>query len=191
MDYLNRQAAPFADDIWKLIDEAAISAARDVLTGRRFLEVEGPYGVGLTSVEVGNDDYCRQPGPDEAGAVLGRAISIPMLRKGFQLSIRRIAAYREMDQPLNLTPVQTAAEAVAAREEEFIYTGQKNFGLPGLLTAEGRNEHTGGDWSNIDQALEDVLAAVNTLDAKGFRGPYALALSPTIHIKRIANRVKL
>jgi uncharacterized linocin/CFP29 family protein len=181
MDYLNRQAAPFADDIWKLIDEAAISAARDVLTGRRFLEVEGPYGVGLTSVEVGNDDYCRQPGPDEAGAVLGRAISIPMLRKGFQLSIRRIAAYREMGQPLNLTPVQTAAEAVAAREEEFIYTGQKNFGLPGLLTAEGRNEHTGGDWSNIDQALEDVLAAVNTLDAKGFRGPYALALSPTLY----------
>lgn len=181
MDYLNRQAAPFDGDLWKLIDEAAVSAARDVLTGRRFLEVEGPYGVGLTSVEVGNDDYCRQPGPEEAGAVLGRAVSVPMLRKGFQLSIRRIAAYREMRQPLNLTPVQTVAEAVAAREEEFIYTGQKNFGLPGLLTAEGRNQHTGGDWTNIDQALEDVLAAVNALDAKGFRGPYALALSPPLY----------
>jgi len=181
MDYLNRQAAPFDGDIWKLIDEAAVNAARDVLTGRRFLEVEGPYGVGLTSVEVGNDDYCRQPGPDEAGAVMGRAISVPMLRKSFQLSIRRIAAYREMGQPLNLTPVQTAAEAVAAREEEFIYTGQKNLGLPGLLTTEGRNQHTGGDWTNIDQALEDVLAAVNALDAKGFRGPYALALSPALY----------
>jgi uncharacterized linocin/CFP29 family protein len=181
MDYLNRQAAPFDGDLWKLIDEAAVSAVREVLTGRRFLEVEGPYGAGLTSVEVGNDDYCRQPGPEEAGAVLGRAISVPMLRKGFQLSIRRIAAYREMGQPLNLTPVQTAAEAVAAREEEFIYSGQKNFGLPGLFTAEGRSQHEGGDWTHIDQALEDVLAAVNTLDAKGFRGPYALALSPTLY----------
>ena len=181
MDYLNRQTAPFDGDIWKLIDEAAVSAARDVLTGRRFLDVEGPYGVGLTSVEVGNDDYCRQPGPEEAGAVMGRAISVPMLRKGFQLSIRRLAAYREMGQPLNLAPVQAAAEAVAAREEEFIYTGQKNFGLPGLLTAEGRNQQAGSDWTNIDQALEDVLAAVNALDAKGFRGPYALALSPTLY----------
>lgn len=181
MEYLNRSAAPFGEDVWKRIDEAAVSAARDVLTGRRFLEVEGPYGVGLTSVEVGNDDYCRQPGPEEAGAVMGRALSVPMLRKGFQLSIRRIAAYREMGQPLNLAPVQTAAEAVAAREEEFIYTGQKNLGLPGLLTAEGRNQHARGDWSNIDQALEDVLAAVNALDAKGFRGPYALALSPTLY----------
>jgi uncharacterized linocin/CFP29 family protein len=181
MDYLNRSAAPFSDDIWKRIDDAAISAARDMLTGRRFLEVEGPTGVGLTSVEVGNDDFCRQPGPEEAGAVMGRAISVPMLRKSFDLSIRRIAAHQEMGQPLNLAPVQTAAEAVAAREEEFIYTGQQNFGLPGLLTAEGRNQHAGGDWSKIEQALEDVLAAVNILDTRGFRGPYALALSPTLY----------
>lgn len=181
MDYLNRQAAPFDGALWKLIDEAAVRAVREVLTGRHFLEVEGPYGVGLTSVEVGNDDYCRQPGPEEAGAVMSRAISVPMLRKSFQLSIRRLAAYREMVQPLNLVPVQTAAEAVAAREEEFIYSGQKNFGLQGLLTAEGRNQHAGGDWAHIDQALEDVLAAVNALDNKGFRGPYALALSPMLY----------
>lgn len=181
MDYLNRQAAPFDGDLWKRIDEAAVHAARDVLTGRRFLEIEGPYGVGLTSVEVGNDEYCRQPGPEEAGVVMGRAISVPMLRKSFQLSIRRLAAYREMGQPLNLTPVQTAAEAVAAREEELIYYGQEKFRQQGLLTAEGRNHHDGGNWTNIDQALEDVLAAVNALDAKGFRGPYALALSPPLY----------
>jgi uncharacterized linocin/CFP29 family protein len=181
MDYLNRSAAPFDRNIWKQIDNAAMSAARDMLTGRRFLEVEGPAGVGLTSVEVGNDDFCRQPGPEEAGAVLGRAISVPMLRKNFELSIRRVAAHQEMGQPLNLSPVQTAAEAVAAREEEFIYTGQKNFGLPGLLTAEGVNRHEGGDWTNIQQALEDVLTAVNILDAKGFRGPYALALPPALY----------
>jgi uncharacterized linocin/CFP29 family protein len=120
MDYLNRLMAPFGDEIWKRIDEAAVNAARDLLTGRRFLEVDGPYGVGLTSVEVGNDDFCRQPGPEEAGAVMGRAISVPMLRKELRLSIRRVAAYREMGQPLNLNPVEDAAEAVARREEEFI-----------------------------------------------------------------------
>jgi uncharacterized linocin/CFP29 family protein len=181
MDYTNRQAAPFDSEIWDLIDQAAVKMARDVLTGRRFLEVQGPFGVGLTSVEVGQDGYCRQPKPDEAGAVLGRAISVPMLRKGFELSIRRIAACREMGQPLNLLPAENAAEAVAKREEEFIYHGQKDFGLSGLLNADGRNQHTIGDWSNIDQALNDVLAAVNALDAKGYRGPYALALSPVLY----------
>ena len=94
MDYLNRRMAPFGEEIWKRIDEAAVNAARDLLTGRRFLEVDGPYGVGLTSVEVGHDDFCRQPSPEEAGAVMGRAISVPMLRKELRLSIRRIAAYQ-------------------------------------------------------------------------------------------------
>ncbi|HEY1389804.1 MAG TPA: family 1 encapsulin nanocompartment shell protein [Ktedonobacterales bacterium] len=181
MDYLNRHMVPFDDEIWRCIDEAAVKAARDLLTGRRFLEVDGPYGVGLTSVEVGHDDFCRQPGPEEAGAVMGRAISVPMLRKDLRLSIRRIAAYREMGQPLNLNPVEDAAEAVARREEEFIYYGQPDFRLQGLLTAEGRAHHNGGDWGNIDQALEDVLAAVNALDARNFRGPYALALAPALY----------
>jgi uncharacterized linocin/CFP29 family protein len=181
MDYLNRQLAPFGGEIWTRIDAAAVKAARDVLTGRRFLEVDGPYGVGLTAVEVGNDDYCRQPSPEEAGAVMGRAISIPMLRKDLRLSIRRVAGYGDMGQPLNLTPVEEAAEAVARREEEFVYYGQADLRLQGLLTAEGRAHHAGGDWANIDQALDDVLAAVNALDAHGFRGPYALALSPTLY----------
>jgi uncharacterized linocin/CFP29 family protein len=181
MAYLNRQMAPFGEDIWGRIDDAAVKAARDVLTGRRFLEVDGPYGVGLTSVEVGHDDYSRQPSPEEAGAVMGRAISVPMLRKDLRLSIRRVAGHQNMGQPLNLTPVEDAAEAVARREEEFIYDGQADFRLQGLLTAEGRAHHEGGDWANIDQALEDVLAAVNALDAGGFRGPYALALSPTLY----------
>lgn len=181
MDYLNRSQAPFGTDLWRRIDEAAIDAARDALTGRRFLEVDGPYGVGLTSIEIGNDDYCRDPGPDEAGAVMSRAISVPMLRKGFRLSVRRIASSTDQGQPLNLDPVEDAAEAVAAREEEMIYYGNPDFGLEGLLSARGRHEIEGGDWANIDQALQDVLAAVNRLDESGLRGPYALALSPRLY----------
>lgn len=181
MDYLNRKAAAFDPGLWDEIDAAASEAARDLLTGRRFLEVEGPFGVGLTAVEVGEDGYCREPKPGEAGAVVSRAISVPMLKKDFAISIRRLEATRTMGQPLNLTAAQDAAEAVARREEEFIYYGNKDFGLDGLLTSEGRSRHHGGDWKDTQQALEDVLAAVNLLDAKGFRGPYALALSPALY----------
>lgn len=181
MDYLNRSQAPFETSVWNAIDDAAVEAASDLLTGRRFLEIEGPYGAGLTSVEVGNDDYCRQPAEGEAGAVLGRAISVPMLRRGFKLSIRRVAAHLENGQPLNDAPVQDAAEAVAAREEEFIYYGQPDFQLPGLMTAEKRSQQPGGDWTQVDQALNDVLAGVTRLDEAGFRGPYALALEPALY----------
>jgi uncharacterized linocin/CFP29 family protein len=181
MDYLNRGQASFAPEVWKEIDEAAVSAAAERLTGRRFLDVEGPFGVGLTSIEVGNDTYCRQPKPDEAGAIMGRAIPVPMLRRSFRLSIRRLAAHLESGQPLDLAPVQDAAEAVADREEEFVYRGQPDFGVFGLQTVEGRQQLEGGDWSAIDRALQDVLAAVTKLDDSGFRGPYALALAPALY----------
>jgi uncharacterized linocin/CFP29 family protein len=181
MDYLNRGLAPFPAAVWEAIDAAAVGAARDRLTGRRFLDIEGPFGTGLTTIEVGNDDYCRQPGPDEAGAILGRALPVPMLRKSFQLSIRRVAAHVENGQPLDLAPVRDAADAVADREEDFIYNGQPDFDLAGLLTVEGRQHVAGTDWSNPEGALRDVLAAATALDDGGFRGPYALVLAPGLY----------
>jgi uncharacterized linocin/CFP29 family protein len=53
--------------------------------------------------------------------------------------------------------------------------------LPGLLTQAGRQQIEGGDWSAVDRALADVLAAVTQLDEKGYRGPYALALAPPLY----------
>jgi len=181
MDHLNRTQAPFGENVWNLIDAAAVKAARERLTARCFLDIEGPYGPGLTTLEVGNDGYCRQPEPGEAGAVIGRAISVPMLRKSFHLSIRRVSAHLEHGLPLNLAPVEEAAEAIAAREEELVYGGQADFGLSGLLTAQGRERSETGDWSELDQVINDVLAAVTKLDNRGFRGPYALILAPALY----------
>jgi uncharacterized linocin/CFP29 family protein len=174
-------AQTFSPDIIKKIEEAAVSAARDILSGRRIIDVEGPYGLGLTTVEVGNDDLCRQPGPDEASAVLSRALSLPMIYRRFSVSKRRISAFEEMGQPLNLRPAEDAAQAVAMREEEFVYTGQPDFHLQGLLNTDGRNTLQGGDWSSVDQVLDNVIAAVNILDGKGYRGPYGLALAPALY----------
>jgi len=178
MDTFNRTQAPFGDALWDEIDEAAADAAAAMLTARRFLEVEGPFGPGLTAIEIGNDGYCRQPEAEEAGQIVGRAVSVPMIRKGFRLSLRRIAAHLDSRQPLDTSPVEDAAEAVAAREEELIYYGQPDFGIPGLLSAHGRAQVEGGDWSDIDRVLDDVLAAVTLLDGEGNRGPYAMVLEP-------------
>jgi uncharacterized linocin/CFP29 family protein len=181
MSYLNRKEAPLPDAVWKAIEEAAIKAARDRLTGRRFLDLEGPFGVGLTAIELGEDEYCRTPKEGEAGAIMGRAVAVPVLRRSFRLSIRRVAAHVENGQPLDLKPAEDAAEAIADREEEFIYFGQADRQLPGLLTQTGRQQVEGGDWSAVDRALADVLAAVTLLDEKGYRGPYALALGPPLY----------
>ncbi|KPV41525.1 bacteriocin [Thiohalorhabdus denitrificans] len=179
MHYLNREQAALPPDLWEGIDETARSAARERLTGRRFLDLDGPYGLGLTSIEVGTDDYCRTPEKGEAGAVMSKAISVPMVRKSCQLSVRRIQAYLDMGQLLDLSPVEDAAEAVAAREEELLYYGQPDFHLYGLMNAPNRNEAKLSDWTQSDQALNDLLAAVEKLEESGYHGPYALVADPT------------
>src|ERR1700757_5069290 len=94
-------SAKIAPDLLNKIEEAAVSAAREILTGRRILDVDGPYGLGLTTLEGGNDDLCREPGPDEASAVVSRAQSLPMIYRRFSLSKRRIAAFQESELPLS------------------------------------------------------------------------------------------
>ena len=177
----NPPAIPFSEEVFEKIEAAAIATAKIILTGRYILDVEGPYGLGLTTVEVGNDDLCQQSNPEEASVVVSHAVSVPMIYRRFTLSKRRIAAAETMGQPLNLKAVQDAAQVVALQEEAFIYHGQPSVRLPGLLTTEGRNVLRGGDWGAIDRVLEDVIAAVNLLDTKGYRGPYGLALAPPLY----------
>lgn len=45
MDYLGRDSAPLGGALWTQLDAAVISAAKTVLTGRRFLPLFGPMGV--------------------------------------------------------------------------------------------------------------------------------------------------
>ena len=178
---MSGETSAITSELMEQIEKAAVSAARDVISGRRIIDVEGPYGMGLTTLEVGNDDKCREPGPEEASAVVSRAVSMPMIYRRFAISKRRIAAFQKMGQPLNLKAAEDAAQAVAAREEEFVYNGQAEFHLSGLLTAEGRQSIKGGNWDNVDEVLADVIGAVNVLDGRGYRGPYGLALAPELY----------
>jgi len=176
-DHLNRGLANIDDDTWKAIDEAAVSAARTCLSARRFLDVEGPYGVGLTAIEVDEDGVTRAESAERASIVLGRVVPVPQLRTSFVLGVRRLAA-RGQGQPLDLRTVEDAAQRLAASEEDIVFRGEPQANLVGLLTATGRQELPGRAWDTVEAALEDVLAAVTKLGEAGFRGPYALALAP-------------
>ena len=179
MSYLNRDAAGLPESVWERIDASALKAAREILTGRRFLDLDGPYGLGLTSLEAGPEQQVEDSDDELAATVGSRALPVPLLQRAFSLSRRRVEGHLSLGLPLDLRAVEDAAEAVARREEQVIYRGVPELGLAGLLTADGRATSACGDWTQVEQALEDVLNAVNRLDANGFGGPYALALSPT------------
>jgi uncharacterized linocin/CFP29 family protein len=181
MTETDRLHSALPDEVWQVLDETAVEAARARLTARRFLDMEGPFGLGLTAIEVGDDNPLVGAEPGTADMALGQAVGVPIIRKSFTLSTRRVAAYVDNNQPLDLSPVEDAAEAVADREEDLIYHGQPAYNLYGLLTHPARQQLDGGNWADLSQALDDVLAAATKLDDSGFRGPYAMALAPPLY----------
>ena len=74
-EYLTREDAPIGPEAWKALDDTMIQAARSVLTGRRLLHIEGPYGLGLKSVPMQDNIIGDGMVTYKIEAILGRPIS--------------------------------------------------------------------------------------------------------------------
>lgn len=177
---MNTASLPFDAAILTRMEEMAVAEVKKTLTARRFLTVDGPFGLGYVAAPVGDDDQ-RQHASHGATTIISRTLPVPLIYRHFTMSRRRISAHLEQGQPLDLSQLGQASMEVAAREEALIYLGDPEFGLAGLCTVEGRNHLEGGDWMDVEQVLRDVLAAVTLLDNARFHGPYALALEPRLY----------
>jgi uncharacterized linocin/CFP29 family protein len=180
-------------------------------TARRFLEVDGPYGMGLSSV-TGDDGWLapdaqgagyknwnvtrppeRHDGaePDRVGPgtylVQATARPVPLIASEFVLGIRAIAAYESQCQPLDLCAVTRAARDVALEEERLIY-----YGYPGDPEALLRivpipNPPDPAAPDNVTPITGDVIgslhSAIQELARRGYAGPFALAVDPQLYVR--------
>jgi uncharacterized linocin/CFP29 family protein len=167
--YLAREDAPFGESLWKLLDERMISTAKICLVGRKLLDLEGPYGLGLKSLPLGDERT-------EAGPIIGRSQPVPLLQERFTLWARDLAAYERDGVLLDTQSLEEAVLALAQAEDRLIFNGVA--GQPGLTTASGVGEITLQSWEETGMAATDIIHAVTSLDQAGFHGPYAVALSP-------------
>jgi uncharacterized linocin/CFP29 family protein len=176
--FLHRGDAPFSEKVWKAIDKIVVSSAKGVLTARRLLHTEGPYGLGLkvlSSPERTVEDESRGGGVVLTAAT---AVSVIEIQSSFTLSARDISAFEETGTPFDVGAVTNAAMECAKMEDELIFNGSKTTGNEGLLNASGVQSSKLKSWEKVGSAADDVISAVNKLDGVGFHGPYTLALAP-------------
>lgn len=167
--YLMRSDAPFAAEVWQAMDNAMVGSAKSVLTARRILPVEGPYGLGLKSIPLPDEQV-------EEGRLVSRGLPLSLFTRPFTLSKRDLASFERDPVALNLKHVAEASMSCARAEDNLLFNGSAE--APGLLTAEGANHVSLAAWTKIGAATNDIIGAVTVLDAAGFHGPYALALAP-------------
>lgn len=175
--YLGRDDAPFGDEIWAKLDDVVISAAKSQLSGRRLLDVEGPYGLALKSIPL-HDQVVTE---DDVTITSSKILTVPLIETTFELSPRDIANFEQTGFSLDTQAIALAALRAAAAEDELIFQGNKDLGLEGLLTASGSQSVKLGNWQEIGTAANDIIKALTTLDNAGFHGPYLLALAPDLY----------
>jgi uncharacterized linocin/CFP29 family protein len=167
--YLAREDAPFGSEVWGLLDATMKEVAKSQLVGRRVLDTEGPYGLGLKAVPLSDKET-------ESGLIASQVLPVFFVQKPFALGTRDIASYERDGLALDTGPVAEAALACARLEDDLIFRGAPN--VPGLLTVEGSNHMALSSWDEVGMAADDIIQAITHLDNAGFHGAYSLALAP-------------
>lgn len=181
--YLGRDSAPFGEKVWELIDEAIVGAAKSQLTVRRFLEVEGPYGLGTKTVPTADlpTKLKVTAGGATASADAPGHLPLASVRSTFTVPQRDIAAFEETGVPFDTSPAALSAMACAALEDQLLLSGSTEMDTQGLLNVKGALSQSLKSWKEVGRASGDLIAAVTRLDAAGIHGPYALALAPSLY----------
>ena len=178
--FLHREGAPFSEKVWEKIDETVVAAAKSRLAGRRLIQIQGPYGLGLKALSSG-DKPVDEKTAGNAKMTAGCVTPLVIIKSGFALPVRDIAAFEQCDLPLDLGDAAKAAIDCAQQEDNLIFNGSKTIGLKGVMNIDGSQSVKLKQWDDVGTAADDIIRAVTTLDKAGFHGPYALGLSNELY----------
>lgn len=184
MTYLSREGSPVSKELWEQIDSAVVKAARSVLSGRRFLHIFGPLGIGAGSINIDDADTVDEVSADGFITSKGRKyVEIPTIYDDFSILGKDLEIYEKSAYPIDLSKAIGSAQACALKEEKFIYFGNEEYGYEGLLTAAGTNKLKRKDWTVGENAFSDVAAAIELLVSNAIYGTYALTVSPDLYMQ--------
>ncbi len=178
MNLLARDEAPLSSEDWEALDRVVVEVGRRYLVGRRFIPLFGPLGAGLPVV----------PAPELAGFGAGEAIEaaqtpllhLARLQKDFVLKYEDLETAGRLGLPLDLAAAAAAAYVLAGLEDDLIFNGCKECGAGGLTNAKGIQKVKAGSWAEAGGVFADVVKALEALASKGFPGPYAVAVAPSV-----------
>jgi len=181
MDLLRRDLSPLIDVAWAEIDDEARNVLSTNLSGRKVVDLRGPEGWSLPSVNLGR---CK-PGATRDGVSWAVRQVLPLIeaRVPFKVSRSELDNLARGADAVDLDAVVAAATQAARFEERAIYDGFADAGITGLREA---SEH---DAIKIESAepgalLDAVTRGLVVFHDAGVVGPHRLVLGPELY-KRV------
>lgn len=184
MDYLSRDDAPFSSELWNQIDQTVVSGIKQIVVGRRFLPMHGPLGGGVQTATVDAPGHSEDFGEDGFVSTSRRSLTeVPQLYADFWLYWRDMEHAKDNDRNVELSAARSAAFNIARTEDRMIFYGNERLGMKGLLTVEGSQKIKRNDWSQGEDAFQDVAAGVTLLEQADRLGRYALIVSSDLYVQ--------
>ena len=175
MDILRRDSAQLSDAVWKELDEAAATSARNVMTARRIATFDGPRGWDYIATPLGTMKAC-EIGEGKAVVCVPEIALLAQIRADFSLPWAAVEAFERGGPALDTATAEDAAREVALAEDRLAYSGQP-VGT-GFLEDPGSPHIRLGDWADPVRVINDLVQAVEMLDRLTVPGPYEAVLSP-------------
>jgi uncharacterized linocin/CFP29 family protein len=183
MDFLSRDGSPISADLWKAIDDAVVSTAKQILTGRRFISIYGPLGAGIQSINVDNLSELEETEVC-VSVIKGRTYrQIPLINQDFALLWRDLEYSEQHGLPVDLSSVVQGATQCALKEDELIFLGNDELGYKGLTNEDGVTQLPISDWSEGENPFMDISAGLASFLQNGIVGRKALVVSPKLFAK--------
>jgi len=179
LDYLKRDLAPIDDATWKVIEAEAAAALTANLSARYAVDLDGPHGYQLSSVNIGR--LAAQDEAEPPGVRFGIRRVQPLLeaRANFRLPLSEIEDAARGSDDLDTDPILDAARKLAAFEERAVFYGLPAAGIAGLCSADVHEPVTLGE--DPGAFPEQVARALLKLSEVGVNGPYVLVLESRLY----------
>ena len=191
-----RTNATLRKDEWKILDEAIVEEAQLRLVGVADLIQAGlvfnlSNGLGKTILESETVSDMRDAELSMDGVTQGRddtvnfelvGLPLPIIHKGYSISIRKLNASRERGEPLDVTQARLSSRKVSELVENILFNGHSSYtyggyviygytDFPSRLSA-SMTAHW--DVATGAQIVADVLEAKAKLLAKHMFGPFQI-----------------
>lgn len=184
MSYLSRENAPIDSELWEKIDSEVVTAARAALTGRKFLHIYGPLGIGADSIRVDDSQSVDEAEADGLITTKGRKyVQLPTIFDDFTLLAKDLESDRKTGYPADLSAASYSSETCARKEDRLIFFGSEANGYEGLLTAPGIHKIKRSDWGAEENAFTDLVSGLEWFASNSIYGTYALIVSPDLFMK--------
>lgn len=178
MNFLRRELAPISPQGWNEIDSVAKTALAANLSGRKFVDVDGPHGLDHASVPLGRLTLPEKQ--DGATVRYGVHQVLPLVetRSDFSLPLWELDNLERGAKDLQLDAVVKSSREIAIFEEKAIYEGFAPGAIVGLKQAVKKKSIKIS--LEMNAVVDAVSEAQTQMQKDGVGGSANLVVSPSL-----------